>query len=217
MFPPVRLKPHPVFLHSAHISSASIGLESGALTLKEPLSEEDIQSSSPVTLRCHIDGHPRWVWVKSNPSKWSICSSASCLYSFFSVFVRPTCHWYKDGVKLTEKTHQINNKERTLTIKSASPDDNGLYSCCARNAAGSVCSNPNFTLSIIGVHTLEKRLLPNGCANLSDKNVYILLSRHVKCINMSTLKNTFFLILQTAKVRNHISALIFPLDFGQIK
>ncbi|XP_024153696.1 inactive tyrosine-protein kinase 7 [Oryzias melastigma] len=108
------------FVQSSNASFNIKWLESGALTLKEPLSEEDIQSSSPVTLRCHIDGHPR-----------------------------PTCHWYKDGVKLTEKTHQINNKERTLTIKSASPDDNGLYSCCARNAAGSVCSNPNFTLSII--------------------------------------------------------------------
>uniref|UniRef100_A0A8C8DW87 Protein tyrosine kinase 7 (inactive) n=1 Tax=Oryzias sinensis TaxID=183150 RepID=A0A8C8DW87_9TELE len=108
---------------TAQSSNASFNikwLESGALTLKEPLSEEDIQSAAPVTLRCHIDGHPR-----------------------------PTCHWYKDGVKLTEKTHQINNKERTLTIKSASPDDSGLYSCCAKNAAGSVCSNPNFTLNII--------------------------------------------------------------------
>lgn len=63
---------------------------------------------------------------------------------------RPTCQWFKDGVKLTEKSHQINNKERTLTIKNASPDDNGLYYCCAKNAAGHVCSNSNFTLNIIG-------------------------------------------------------------------
>lgn len=65
--------------------------------------------------------------------------------------LRPTCQWFKDGVKLNEKSHQINNKERTLTIKSASPDDNGLYYCCAKNAAGHVCSNSNFTLKIIGV------------------------------------------------------------------
>ncbi|CAJ1067818.1 inactive tyrosine-protein kinase 7 isoform X1 [Xyrichtys novacula] len=95
-------------------------LESGGVTLKEPASEGEIESSAPVTLRCHIDGHPR-----------------------------PTCQWFKDGVKLTEKSHQINNKERTLAIKSASPDDNGLYYCCAKNAAGHVCSNSNFTLNII--------------------------------------------------------------------
>lgn len=65
--------------------------------------------------------------------------------------LRPTCQWFKDGVKLTEKSHQINNKERTLTFRSASPDDNGLYYCCAKNAAGNVCSNSNFTLNIIGV------------------------------------------------------------------
>ncbi|XP_036403304.1 inactive tyrosine-protein kinase 7 [Megalops cyprinoides] len=95
-------------------------LESGRVTLKEPASEAEIESSAPVTLRCHIDGHPR-----------------------------PTCQWFRDGTRLTEKTHQINNKERTLTLKSASPDDNGLYYCCAKNAAGQVCSSDNFTLNII--------------------------------------------------------------------
>uniref|UniRef100_A0A3Q0R4U7 Inactive tyrosine-protein kinase 7 n=1 Tax=Amphilophus citrinellus TaxID=61819 RepID=A0A3Q0R4U7_AMPCI len=63
--------------------------------------------------------------------------------------LRPTCQWFKDGVKLTEKTHQINNKERTLTFNNASPDDNGLYYCCAKNAAGHVCSNNNYTLNVI--------------------------------------------------------------------
>lgn len=39
----------------------STGLESGSVTLKEPSSEEGIESSAPVTLHCQIDGHPRWV------------------------------------------------------------------------------------------------------------------------------------------------------------
>uniref|UniRef100_A0AAY5K5Y9 Protein tyrosine kinase 7 (inactive) n=1 Tax=Esox lucius TaxID=8010 RepID=A0AAY5K5Y9_ESOLU len=95
-------------------------LESGGMVLKEPATKAEIESSAPVTLRCQIDGHPR-----------------------------PTCQWFRDGVKLTEKTHQINNKERTLTFKSASPDDNGQYYCCAKNAAGQVCSSTNFTLNII--------------------------------------------------------------------
>nr|XP_019951254.1 PREDICTED: inactive tyrosine-protein kinase 7 [Paralichthys olivaceus] len=107
-------------LYSTNASFNIKWLESGGVTLKEPSSEGEIESSVLVTLRCHIDGHPR-----------------------------PTCQWFKDGVKLTEKSHQINNKERTLTFKSASPDDNGLYYCCAKNAAGHVCSNSNFTLNII--------------------------------------------------------------------
>uniref|UniRef100_A0A8C2XHK6 Protein tyrosine kinase 7 (inactive) n=1 Tax=Cyclopterus lumpus TaxID=8103 RepID=A0A8C2XHK6_CYCLU len=107
-------------LHSTNAAFNIKWLESGGVTLKEPTSEGEIESSAPVTLRCHIDGHPR-----------------------------PTCQWFKDGVKLTEKSHQINNKERTLTFPSASPDDNGLYYCCAKNAAGHVCSNSNFTLNII--------------------------------------------------------------------
>lgn len=107
-------------LHSTNASFNIKWLEIGDVTLKEPATEGEIESSAPVTLRCNIDGHPR-----------------------------PTCQWFKDGAKLSEKNHQINNKERTLTFKSASPDDNGLYSCCARNAVGSICSSSNFTLNII--------------------------------------------------------------------
>ncbi|KAJ8002291.1 hypothetical protein DPEC_G00178360 [Dallia pectoralis] len=95
-------------------------IERGGVTLKVPSLEQDIESSAPVTFRCNIDGHPR-----------------------------PTCHWYRDSVRLPEKSHQINNKERTLTLPSVSPDNNGVYYCCAKNAAGHVCSNLNFTLNII--------------------------------------------------------------------
>ncbi|KAL4612862.1 inactive tyrosine-protein kinase 7-like [Arapaima gigas] len=107
-------------IRSANASFNIKWLESGGVTLKEPTSEADIKSSAAVTLRCHIDGHPR-----------------------------PTCQWFRDGIRLTEKSHEINNKERTLTLLSASPEDNGVYSCCARNAAGQVCSHNNFTLSIV--------------------------------------------------------------------
>ncbi|TRZ01114.1 hypothetical protein DNTS_007840 [Danionella cerebrum] len=95
-------------------------LESGAVSLKSPDSEADIQSSSQVTLRCNIDGHPR-----------------------------PTNRWYRDGTLIAEKNHKINNKERTLMLANASPDDNGVYYCCAKNAAGQICSSANFTLNII--------------------------------------------------------------------
>ncbi|RXM35251.1 Inactive tyrosine-protein kinase 7 [Acipenser ruthenus] len=106
-------------------------LETGVVTLKEPPTVSEIQSSSPVTLRCNIDGHPR-----------------------------PTCQWFKDGSKLTDKIHQINNKERTLTLKSASPDDNGVYYCCAKNAVGQICSSDNFTLSIIDESYPQPLIIP---------------------------------------------------------
>lgn len=91
----------------------------------------------------------------------------------FPLSLRPTCQWFKDGVKLTEKSHQINNKERTVTFKSASPDDNGLYYCCAKNAAGHVCSNSNFTLNIIGAFPANSLLMfsiaPLDCLRSADK------------------------------------------------
>ncbi|KAM4772451.1 inactive tyrosine-protein kinase 7 [Rhinophrynus dorsalis] len=103
-------------------------IESGGVTLLNPASVDDIQTSSVVTLRCHIDGHPR-----------------------------PNCHWFRDGKSLSDDGLSIllNNKERTLTLSSAEPDDNGEYYCCARNAGGSVCSNQNFTLSIIDLEDMR--------------------------------------------------------------
>ncbi|XP_030051559.1 inactive tyrosine-protein kinase 7 isoform X2 [Microcaecilia unicolor] len=97
-------------------------IESGSVVLKNPATITEIQSGAAVTLRCHIDGHPR-----------------------------PTCQWFRDGSQVTGDgiNYSINNKARTLTLKSVSPEDNGLYYCCARNAMGSVCSNDNFTLNII--------------------------------------------------------------------
>ncbi|NP_001083315.1 protein tyrosine kinase 7 (inactive) L homeolog precursor [Xenopus laevis] len=97
-------------------------IESGGVTLQYPGSASDIQSSSRVILRCHIDGHPR-----------------------------PICLWFRDGTPLADDGQAISlsNRERTLTLHSAGPDDSGEYYCCAYNAAGSVCSNRNFTLSII--------------------------------------------------------------------
>lgn len=35
-------------------------------------------------------------------------------------------------------------------LRPASPEHSGLYSCCAHNAFGQVCSSQNFTLSIAG-------------------------------------------------------------------
>uniref|UniRef100_A0A8C3JAX0 Protein tyrosine kinase 7 (inactive) n=1 Tax=Calidris pygmaea TaxID=425635 RepID=A0A8C3JAX0_9CHAR len=98
------------------------GIETGSVVLKQPASVAEIQPSSTVVLRCHIDGHPR-----------------------------PTWQWFRDGSPLPDSrsTYSVSNKERTLTLQSASPDDNGLYYCCARSAVGFVCSQNNFTLNII--------------------------------------------------------------------
>lgn len=97
-------------------------LESGGVVLKSPAAASEIQTSAPVALRCHIDGHPR-----------------------------PSCHWYRDGTLITDdgSTYAISGKERTLTLKSATPDDNGVYYCCSKNVVGQLCSSENFTLNII--------------------------------------------------------------------
>lgn len=108
----------------ARTSNASFNikwLEPGGVVLKDPSSVLDIKTSKTVVFQCHIDGHPR-----------------------------PTCQWFRGGSPVIDGTSYItNNKDRTLTLKSPSPDDNGVYYCCARNAVGYVCSNANFSLQII--------------------------------------------------------------------
>ncbi|XP_053314510.1 inactive tyrosine-protein kinase 7 [Spea bombifrons] len=106
---------------SANASFNIKWIESGGVSLQHPASASDIQSSSAVTLRCHIDGHPR-----------------------------PGYQWFRDGIHLSDggRSYTFSNKERTLTLRSAEPDDSGEYYCCAQNAVGTVCSNRNFTLAI---------------------------------------------------------------------
>uniref|UniRef100_A0A8C2F7X8 Protein tyrosine kinase 7 (inactive) n=1 Tax=Cyprinus carpio TaxID=7962 RepID=A0A8C2F7X8_CYPCA len=55
---------------------------------------------------------------------------------------RPSSKWFKDGV-------QLDRKDRILMLTNLSTGDSGIYSCCAQNAAGKVCSNHNITLNII--------------------------------------------------------------------
>uniref|UniRef100_A0A671NQ10 Inactive tyrosine-protein kinase 7-like n=1 Tax=Sinocyclocheilus anshuiensis TaxID=1608454 RepID=A0A671NQ10_9TELE len=54
---------------------------------------------------------------------------------------RPSSKWFKDGA-------QLDRKDRILTLTNLSTGDSGIYSCCAQNAAGKVCSNHNITLNI---------------------------------------------------------------------
>uniref|UniRef100_A0A8C6CXY9 Protein tyrosine kinase 7 (inactive) n=1 Tax=Moschus moschiferus TaxID=68415 RepID=A0A8C6CXY9_MOSMO len=106
---------------SANASFNIKWLETGPVVLKHPASEAAIQPLTQVTLRCHIDGHPR-----------------------------PTYQWFRDGSTLSDgqSNHTVSSKERNLTLRPAGPEHSGVYSCCAHNAFGQACSSQNFTLSI---------------------------------------------------------------------
>uniref|UniRef100_A0A8C5UV83 Protein tyrosine kinase 7 (inactive) n=1 Tax=Microcebus murinus TaxID=30608 RepID=A0A8C5UV83_MICMU len=107
--------------HSANASFNIKWIEAGPVVLKHPASEAEIQPQTQVTLRCHIDGHPR-----------------------------PAYQWFRDGTPLSDgqSNHTVSSKERNLTLRPAGPEHSGLYSCCAHNAFGQACSSQNFTLSI---------------------------------------------------------------------
>uniref|UniRef100_A0A5G2QVL4 Protein tyrosine kinase 7 (inactive) n=1 Tax=Sus scrofa TaxID=9823 RepID=A0A5G2QVL4_PIG len=106
---------------SANASFNIKWIETGPVLLKHPASEAEIQPQTQVTLRCHIDGHPR-----------------------------PTYQWFRDGSPLADgqSNHTVSSKERNLTLRPASPEHSGTYSCCAHNAFGQACSSQNFTLNI---------------------------------------------------------------------
>uniref|UniRef100_A0A2K6KJ08 Protein tyrosine kinase 7 (inactive) n=2 Tax=Rhinopithecus TaxID=542827 RepID=A0A2K6KJ08_RHIBE len=106
---------------SANASFNIKWIEAGPVVLKHPASEAEIQPQTQVTLRCHIDGHPR-----------------------------PTYQWFRDGTPLSDgqSNNTVSSKERNLMLWPAGPEHSGLYSCCAHNAFGQACSSQNFTLSI---------------------------------------------------------------------
>ncbi|XP_011815783.1 PREDICTED: inactive tyrosine-protein kinase 7 isoform X5 [Colobus angolensis palliatus] len=106
---------------SANASFNIKWIEAGPVVLKHPASEAEIQPQTQVTLRCHIDGHPR-----------------------------PTYQWFRDGTPLSDgqSNNTVSSKERNLMLRPAGPEHSGLYSCCAHNAFGQACSSQNFTLSI---------------------------------------------------------------------
>lgn len=49
----------PTFALLTAIVASAPGIEAGPVVLKHPASEAEIQPQTQVTLRCHIDGHPR--------------------------------------------------------------------------------------------------------------------------------------------------------------
>uniref|UniRef100_A0A6I8ND46 Protein tyrosine kinase 7 (inactive) n=1 Tax=Ornithorhynchus anatinus TaxID=9258 RepID=A0A6I8ND46_ORNAN len=109
-------------VRSANASFNIKWIEAGPVVLKHPASLAEIQPQTPVTLRCHIDGHPR-----------------------------PTYQWFQDGNPLPDdpSNYSVSSKERNLTLRRAGPEHSGLYSCCAHNPFGHVCSSENVTLSIV--------------------------------------------------------------------
>ncbi|XP_060103926.1 inactive tyrosine-protein kinase 7 isoform X2 [Heteronotia binoei] len=121
-------------------------IETGEVVLRTPATMEDIQSSTLVTLRCHIDGHPR-----------------------------PTSQWFRDGTLIVNdhNNYSVISKERTLILRSAVPDDNGVYYCCARNTVGSVCSSNNFTLNIIDESFPHPVIVPeNQIVNKNEEAMF---------------------------------------------
>lgn len=55
------LRWHPAGLKNQPLEASfdRAGIETGGVVLKQPASAAEIQPSSTVVLRCHIDGHPR--------------------------------------------------------------------------------------------------------------------------------------------------------------
>lgn len=61
-----------------------------------------------------------------------------------------------------QSNHTVSSKERNLTLRPASPEHSGVYSCCAHNAFGQTCSSQNFTLSIAGEPGMGIEMMGQG-------------------------------------------------------
>ncbi|KTG01856.1 hypothetical protein cypCar_00017645 [Cyprinus carpio] len=81
----------------------------------------------------------------------------------------PDILWYKDNVLLAESSHftfVYDDRECSLVVLNAQPEDEGVYTCTAKNQAGSVSCKAELT-----VHT-DSKVNVCGCTyNFTAKNV----------------------------------------------
>uniref|UniRef100_A0A8C1L995 Protein tyrosine kinase 7 (inactive) n=1 Tax=Cyprinus carpio TaxID=7962 RepID=A0A8C1L995_CYPCA len=92
---------------------------------------------------------------------------------------RPSSKWFKDGV-------QLDRKDRILMLTNLSTGDSGIYSCCAQNAAGKVCSNHNITLNIIDKSVPRVLVAPVDQVVLGNEEAVFHYASYTECFLMLT-------------------------------
>ncbi|XP_015603298.1 inactive tyrosine-protein kinase 7 [Cephus cinctus] len=100
--------------------------------LQLPKSPSHVRSGAEVELRCHVDG------------------SGEMRYE-----------WFKNKESVT-KSDRVEVKKKKLYIHRATPEDNGVYSCLARNEAGSSSIAESFPLIISGNETALIKVIPQN-------------------------------------------------------
>ncbi|XP_064621209.1 inactive tyrosine-protein kinase 7-like isoform X2 [Lineus longissimus] len=90
------------------------------VTLRRPKTEAELAPGVDMTLRCHITGNPE-----------------------------PSYEWFKNGNQIYNSAG-VRMHENKIRIEGIDSGDNGIYSCKAKNDAGTVESYENFMLNIPG-------------------------------------------------------------------
>ncbi|XP_013386585.1 inactive tyrosine-protein kinase 7 isoform X2 [Lingula anatina] len=98
-------------------------IDQGGLQLKQPSDESAIVPGATVSLKCLIQGNPE-----------------------------PQFEWYKNKIRLFSSEDRVRFRDgaRKVILMAVTSDDNGMYSCRAKNAAGHLDSSDSFMINVQG-------------------------------------------------------------------
>ncbi|CAK9831165.1 Inactive tyrosine-protein kinase 7 [Anthophora retusa] len=121
--------------YSIESSPAKIGIQwisEASVQLQQPKLPSTIRVGGEVELRCHVDG--------SGDMKYE---------------------WFKNREALV-RNDRIEIKKKKLHIHRAVPEDSGMYSCLAKNEAGSSPKMESYALAVTGNDTATIKLFPRN-------------------------------------------------------
>ncbi|CAL7946572.1 unnamed protein product [Xylocopa violacea] len=121
--------------YSIESSPAKINIQwisEASVQLQQPKLPSAIRVGGEVELRCHVDG--------SGDMKYE---------------------WFKNRQPM-EKSDRIEIKKKKLHVHRAVPEDSGMYSCLARNEAGSSPKMESYPLIVTGNDTATVKVVPRN-------------------------------------------------------
>ncbi|VDP13698.1 unnamed protein product [Soboliphyme baturini] len=161
-----------MFLYSFTIAASIVKAERRSLLVNVPSRGSSFDTCPSLQANhCLLPGISQNASVEVMSPSFEVLESGNVtdieLHCVADGFDEPLYRWFHNANRL-KKTDRVIPRQRRLVVKDVSIEDNGVYSCEAENAAGTVRSQSNFILSIPGSLPKIKLLSSNKVVRLGS-------------------------------------------------